>query len=248
MFYTRIPCPKWIGYSDDQMNRSTRYFPAIGWIVGLIVAAVMWAADLVLPTTVAVLLGLAVGVAVTGFFHEDGFADVCDGFGGGATRERTLEIMKDSRLGAFATIGLILLFGIKITAWSALIDLSGWRAYLGLVFAHVFSRWCAVTIIFTSVYARADLTSKVKPIGRKISPGGFIAATAWLLPFVGLVWLEPGWLIAMPVGFLVRIALSHWFTVRLGGYTGDCLGSAQQSIETVMGLVMLGLAGLGWSM
>ncbi|MDR1238453.1 MAG: adenosylcobinamide-GDP ribazoletransferase [Propionibacteriaceae bacterium] len=239
MFYTRIKCPDWVGYSAERLNRSTRYFPAMGWLVGLVVAAVMLATGLVLPTVVAVVLGLAAGVLLTGAFHEDGFADVCDGFGGGTSRQRTLDIMKDSRVGAFAAIGLVLLFSLKIAALTALMDTGIWQAAAALLFAHVLSRWCVVTIIFSDDYARDDLTSKVKPIGRKISRLGFAAASVWMLPFVGLSWWQPWWLLAIPIAFLVRLALARWFRQRLGGYTGDCLGMAQQVNEVVTLLVVL---------
>lgn len=244
MFYTRIPCPTWVGYSDDNLNRSTRYFPLIGWLVGSVVAGTIWLACLVLPTSVAVILGLAVGVLITGAFHEDGFADVCDGFGGGTTRQRTFDIMKDSRVGAFAAIGLVLLFGLKIAALTALFDDGWWLAAVALVFAHVLSRWSVVTIIFFDTYARDDLTSKVKPIGRKISGGGLVAATMWLLPFVLLGWWQPWWLLAIPVALLVRLILAQWFRRRLGGYTGDCLGAAQQIIEVVTLMMILGCLGV----
>ena len=245
MFYTRIPCPAWVGYSDDQLNRSTRYFPAMGWLVGCVVGLVICGAQLMLPVPVAVVLGLAAGVLLTGAFHEDGFADVCDGFGGGGSRQRTLDIMKDSRVGAFAVIGLVLLFGLKITALSALIGDGLWAGCTGLVYAHVLSRVCVVTIIFTGTYARDDLTSKVKPIGRSISWPGMIVATVWLLPFMGLAWWHPWWLIAVPVVVLLRIVLARWFTKRLGGYTGDCLGAAQQIMEVATLLVCLGLSEAG---
>ncbi|MCL2162773.1 MAG: adenosylcobinamide-GDP ribazoletransferase, partial [Betaproteobacteria bacterium] len=90
-----------------------------------------------------------------------------------------------------------------------------------------------------------DLTSKVKPIGRAISWPGLLAATAWLLPFAGLAWWRPGWLLAIPVAFVVRLLLSRWFTKRLDGYTGDCLGAAQQIVESVVVLMCLGLVGAG---
>jgi adenosylcobinamide-GDP ribazoletransferase len=239
MFYTRIKCPDWVGYSPERLNRSTRYFPAIGWIVGTVVAGVALVAGLALPAPVAAVLGLAAGVLLTGAFHEDGFADVCDGFGGGTDPRRTLDIMKDSRVGAYAAIGLVLLFGLKITVLAALLDLGAWQAGAAIVFAHVLSRWCVVTVIFRDHYAREDLTSKVKPIGRKITSWGMAAASAWLLPFAGLACWQPWWLLAIPLAFLTRLALAHWFRKRLGGYTGDCLGMAQQVIETVVLIAVL---------
>jgi len=247
MFYTRIPCPRWVGYSDEQVNRSTRYFPAIGWIVGALVALVIGLAYQVLPVAVAVVIGLAVGVLITGAFHEDGFGDVCDGFGGGSSRERTLEIMKDSRLGSFAVIGLILLFALKIAVLTYLVGVEPWYGLVGLVFIHVLSRSSIVTIIFFDSYARLDASSKVRSIGHKISAGGLIVSFAWLLPFIPLLWQRPWWFLCVPVALLLRLFLGAWFKHRLGGYTGDCLGAAQQIIEVVCLALILGLTGLSGS-
>jgi adenosylcobinamide-GDP ribazoletransferase len=248
MFYTRIPVPGWVGYSDDDLNASTRYFPLIGAIVGGVVAGVIWLVQLVLPVSVAVILGLAVGVMLTGGFHEDGFADVCDGFGGGTSRERTLEIMKDSRVGAFGVIGVVLLFMLKFVVLGDLIALTPLDfALTSLVFAHVLSRWFVTTIIFTDEYARADATSKVKPIGKAISVGGMLVATLWPLFFVAVFPLlfehvQPWWVLgAVAPALLVRVVLGAWFKKRLGGYTGDCLGAAQQIIEQVIMLWILGV-------
>ncbi len=97
MFYTRVPCPRWVGHEPDYLNKATRYFPLIGWLVGAIGFAVLWGGMQLWPTSVAVLLSIAAMVLTTGAFHEDGFADACDGFGGGWTKEKILAIMKDSR-------------------------------------------------------------------------------------------------------------------------------------------------------
>ncbi|MDR0417675.1 MAG: adenosylcobinamide-GDP ribazoletransferase [Propionibacteriaceae bacterium] len=245
MFYTRIPCPAWVGYSDEQLNRSTRHFPAMGWIVGGVAAAVYGLARLALPAAVAVILAVAAGVLLTGAFHEDGFADVCDGFGGGMSPQRTLDIMKDSRVGAFAVIGLVLLFGLKVAALASLGSAGVLVVAAAMLFAHVLSRWCVVTVIFRDTYARADLTSKVKPIGRKITWPGMVAATLWMLPFAGLAWWRPWWLLAVPAGLAARWLLARWFRRRLGGYTGDCLGAAQQVVEVLTLLVVLGCARFG---
>jgi len=245
MFYTRIPCPSWVGYTGEQLNRSTRYFPAIGWVVGVVVAVVAGLAALILPVPVAVICAVAAGVLLTGAFHEDGFGDVCDGFGGGGSPERILGIMKDSRVGAFAVVGLMLLFALKMTAMTMLLSLEPWFGLVAVVFAHVLSRVSVVTIIFTDTYARTDASSKVKPIGRQISVGGLVASCCWLLPFVGLLWWRPWWFLALPVALLLRLLLGQWFKKRLGGYTGDCLGATQQVIEVFTFLVALAAIKVG---
>jgi adenosylcobinamide-GDP ribazoletransferase len=211
----------------------------VGWLVGGLVGLVTVGANQLWPTPVAVILGLAAGVLVTGAFHEDGFADVCDGFGGGMNRSRTLAIMKDSRVGAFAVIGLVLLYAIKIATITALVGYGEWLAAATIVFANVASRWCVATMIFTGRYARDDDTSKIRPISRRISGGSLAIATIWLLPCGAMFTGEPWLLAALVPAFLTRIVMAAWFNHRLGGYTGDCLGAAQQVIATVMGLSIL---------
>ena len=116
MFYTRIPCPGWVDHSEDYLNKATRYFPLIGWLIGLAMALVIYGSLFILPISVCVILALAVSVLMTGAFHEDGFGDVCDGFGGGWTKSQILEIMKDSRVGTYSVVGFILLFALKMAA------------------------------------------------------------------------------------------------------------------------------------
>src|SRR3989442_594713 len=100
MFYTRIPVGN-MHHASDRLNNATRYLPFIGWITGGAMALVLCGAGHLAPWPVSILLSLITGIWITGAFHEDGFADMCDGFGGGWTKEKILLIMKDSRIGAF---------------------------------------------------------------------------------------------------------------------------------------------------
>src|SRR5687768_18089032 len=95
-YFTRVPMPAWVGHSAENLGSTPRYFPAVGALIGAVGALVLWATSLVLPGPLPVILSTAVTVFMTGAFHEDGLADTFDGLGGGATRERALEIMKDS--------------------------------------------------------------------------------------------------------------------------------------------------------
>jgi adenosylcobinamide-GDP ribazoletransferase len=255
MFYTRIPVPDWVGYSPEQLNASTRYFPLIGWLVGGVVGTLIWALHLVLPVAVAIVLALVGGVLLTGAFHEDGFADVCDGFGGGTTPERTLEIMKDSRVGAYGVIAMVLLFALKIAVLIAFLTgetgrwiVQTWFVIPTVIFAQVVSRWAVTWVILRYEYARNDLTSKVKPIGRSIKRGSFLFGSLWMLLALSLLALsvdEDAWLRlaigggAALLAWLSVLPLGAWFRKRLGGYTGDCLGAAQQITEQVVLLAIL---------
>jgi adenosylcobinamide-GDP ribazoletransferase len=116
-FYTRLPVPAWVGYSDELLNKATVYFPLVGWLVGSVAAGAFMGANFLFRNTeLALLLSMVASILLTGAFHEDGFADVCDGFGGGWTPDKILAIMKDSRLGTYGVTGLGLLLAGKFLA------------------------------------------------------------------------------------------------------------------------------------
>lgn len=239
MFFTRIPVPTWANYTykPEYLQESSRYFPLTGWIVGGVAAVAFVGADMVLPTTVAVLLSMVVSVFLTGAFHEDGFADMCDGFGGGVTKEKVLIIMKDSRLGTYGTIGLGMMLALKaVSSWEiAAYDYSLFP--LVLLVAHSVSRLCAGSVLYTHEYVREDATSKAKPLSTQMSQRSLaVAALFGLLP-LGLLY-PFFWLLLLPVG-VVRWGLARYFVRRIGGYTGDCLGAMQQVCEVMVYLSFL---------
>jgi adenosylcobinamide-GDP ribazoletransferase len=246
MFYTRLPVPRGIDHSEDLLNRSTIFFPFIGWIVGAIGIGAYWLGTILFPPELAVLFSMIATIWVTGAFHEDGFADVCDGFGGGWTAEQILTIMKDSRLGTYGTVGLGLLLAVKFFALKSLLGVEafGWAVALKYVSAHSLSRLTATAMMRTLLYARLDETSKVKPVAKGISVGQFaIAAGFGLLPllilsvFTGL-WIYLAFLIPL---LLVLWRLARFFQKWIGGYTGDCLGATQQLAEVVVYLSFVSL-------
>lgn len=240
MFYTRIPCPSWVDHSEEYLNKATRYFPLIGWIVGAFSAVVIYGLHFIFPASICVVLGLATGVLVTGAFHEDGFADVCDGFGGGWTAARILEIMKDSRVGAYGVIGVILLFALKLFSLIALLELDLWFCLKSLLLAHVLSRLISVTVMYTHEYAREDASSKVKPIAKKLSLSDFIISAIWVVPIL-LLFQSPWILLVFVPVYLMKIYLAAYFKKWIGGYTGDCLGAVQQIVFVIILLFCLGI-------
>ncbi len=239
MFYTRIPAPYSPPYSPKMLNKATRYFPLIGWLVGGICGGFFYVCALIFPVHIAVLGSMIVGLLVTGAFHEDGFADVCDGFGGGWTKERILEIMKDSRVGAYGAIGILMLLLLKYQAISAL---SVVKIPFILIFAHTLSRWGVVNIILMREYARADLTAKAKPLAVGIETKDYMVATVLgLLPVFGYMCIF--WTI-YPLYIVIFVWLhqyywGYYFHKHLQGYTGDCLGATQQMGEVWIYLFFL---------
>lgn len=240
-FFTRLPVPGWVGHSAKQLNHAARYFPLVGIVVGAIGAAVTELALLALPIGIAVVLGMAATVLVTGGFHEDGFADACDGFGGGWEKAQVLAIMKDSRVGSYAVIGLILLLSAK---WMTLVEIDG--AFgppflaLALLAGHAVSRLAATVLIFFMDYARDenDVSAKSRPLAQAMTPGELgIAATCGLAPCLLLPWADV--LLALAAVALVTLLAARYFRRRIGGYTGDCLGATQQLAELAFYLGML---------
>ena len=227
MFYTRIPVPKNLPYSDEILNRSTRYFPFVGWIVGGISAAAFYVLQLIFPPELAILLSMLATIFVTEAFHEDGFADFCDGFGGGYTRERILTIMKDSRIGTYGSIGLIGMLAIKFMSLHA-IDAAA--IPLILLAGHSLSRLMPILIIYTSEYSREDASSKTKPIGKKGKGLDFALAVCFGLTFLIFIPLSYS-LAILPVLLLTAFIFRRYITRKIGGYTGDCLGALQQITE-----------------
>lgn len=232
-FFTRLPVPGWVGHSADALNHSARYFPLVGLIVGLIGALLFALTSFFWPKTLAVLLAMAATIYATGAFHEDGWADMVDGFGGGWTRERTLEIMKDSRIGSYGAIALVLLL---LGKFMALVELDMLLVAPALIAGHALSRLCSTVLLYLLDYAREE--GKAKPLATRISAGELALASVFGL--IGLLLLPPQ---AAVLGLLFAGAttayLARKIKQRLGGYTGDCLGATQQLTEFAFYLGLL---------
>ena len=244
MFYTRIPCPSNIDHNPDYINKASRYFPLIGWIVGGLSFLVFYLASFLFDPSIAIVLSLISGVLITGAFHEDGLADVVDGFGGGWTKQKILDIMKDSRIGAFGTISLVLLFLVKFTALNSAITKFTEFHIIVLLFVsyHSLARLTTVNIIFTSQYSRDDETSKVKPIAKTHGVPEIVGAYFFgLLPLIILSWLNWKFTLVIFPLFLLYILSKRYFEKWINGYTGDCLGAVEQLAECVCLLSFLAL-------
>jgi adenosylcobinamide-GDP ribazoletransferase len=244
-FLTRVPVPRWVGFAPEWLNQSARHFPAVGGCVGVVAAAVLWVGHVLFTPAVAVGLSMAATVLLTGAFHEDGFADSCDGLGGNVSRERALEIMKDSRIGAYGAIGLVLMLGLKAATLTALPLVWSLPA---LLFAHTVSRSAAVCLIRALPYAGDVDHAKAKPLAQRVSGRGVAVAIAWALGLAAALWAwMPSLAPALAVsGGLVLLGATAWAGVlkrRLGGTTGDTLGAAQQITELLALLGWLAVAG-----
>jgi adenosylcobinamide-GDP ribazoletransferase len=236
MFFTRLPLPSLPVLLAEDERRATGWWPLVGIGVGALTAGVWWLAARVLPDGVAVGLGLAAGMLFTGAMHEDGFADVCDGFGGGRTRERVLEIMRDSRVGAYGAVGIVMLLGLK---WQAMTALPAALLPGAVIAAHALSRGAALAMTRTLPYARSDGRPAQRMTGAssaRLAAGAVMA----LAPLLLLSSAARAACLAVTVATWAGCAL--WFRRRLGAYTGDCLGATQQIAEVTILMAALASA------
>ena len=234
-FFTRLPVPAWVGHSAEALNRSARYFPAVGLLVGALGALVYLGAAYFWPPAVAVLLSMAATIYATGAFHEDGLSDTVDGLGGGWEKLRILEIMKDSRVGSYGVVAMWLALSGKFVL---LLNMDAALLPVVLLAGHAVSRFCSTVLLATLDYVREDLLSKAKPLATKLSLGEMSIALGFTL--LGLAMLPPFKALS---GVLLAALATVWLALKfkrwLGGYTGDCLGATQQVSELALYLGVL---------
>ncbi len=224
-FYTRLPYPQSLDYK--QLPQAVVYLPLIGWLVGGITALSFYLADLIWPQTTAVILALIAGILLTGALHEDGFADVCDGFGGGMDKQRIMEIMKDSHIGVYGVLGLLLMLMLKI---SLLVAMPAVAAPLVLLAGHSISRLSPLLLMRRYDYARGQDSKASGAVYKPSLQELDFATVIALLPLLLLPILSV--LAVIPL-LLSSALLGRYFYRHIGGYTGDCLGASQQVAETV---------------
>jgi adenosylcobinamide-GDP ribazoletransferase len=236
-FLTRLPTPQLVDFQPDWINRSARYFPLAGQLVGLVSAGVWLIAGRIWPGAPAAVLAVAAGVLVTGGFHEDGLADTADGLGGGQDRERRLVIMKDSRIGTYgaSALGLALLLRVTLLA-----SLSPWAGVLALVVAHGGARAAAVVVMTALPYAGDPETAKIKPVPQAVrwpETAVALAIGGWPLFLLG----APRAALAIVLAAAASGAMALISKKLIGGVTGDVLGAVEQLAEVA--LLMAAAAG-----
>ncbi|MEM6720909.1 MAG: adenosylcobinamide-GDP ribazoletransferase [Bacteroidota bacterium] len=234
-FFTRIPSPKWVVFSKEYRQKSIAYFSFVGIIVGGFAALVFFGANYILPTSVAILLSMVGSIYLTGAFHEDGFADVCDGFGGGWNKEKILLIMKDSQIGAFGAIGLCLLLGLK---FASLYEVQSEFIPIVLISGHAVSRFMAALLVYQLPYVSSSETSKSKDRASRMSDKALVVNI--ICGIAPLFFFESYFVFLC----LIPPLLGMWFLASkfkkwIGGQTGDCAGATQQFCEVVFYMSLL---------
>ena len=231
------------------LRASAAHFPGVGVLVGSLVAVLTAVLLMFLPQAsalsplAAAVLGTVFSVMLTGAFHEDGLADIADGLGGSQNRERALEIMKDSRVGAFGAIAVVLILLAKVALLAVIGDVNPEAMVVGIFVAHVASRTFPLLLIRLLPHVGDLAGSKSKPLADQISGFSLFVAILWLFMAISSVFIFYGaiYLIASMVAASIAF-LYMWrlFAKRLQGFTGDCLGATQQVCEVAfyLGLVL----------
>jgi adenosylcobinamide-GDP ribazoletransferase len=251
-FFSRIPVTgrlaAWVGWSPELQRASAAHLPGVGWLVGLWAALLLGAFLWLLPTTawtplLAALLSTAGTLWLTGGFHEDGLADVADGLGGQVPPARALEIMKDSRMGAYGVMALLMALLTKLVLIALLLTAMQpfWGPVPALVLlccTHVLSRFAPLLLMRNLPHVGLAASSKTLHVaGQQMGWPGLLTGALWCLPALALLtWLGTYTLV---LGMVAAMAITtwlllRWFRRRLGGMTGDCLGACQQLNELAL--------------
>ncbi len=208
--------------SPEDLRRSAVFFPLVGTVIGLVTATVAWGASHLWPMWLAAVLAVAVEARLTGGFHEDAVADFFDAFGGGWSREDVLRILKDSRIGSFGSLAMILALLVRV---GAIGSLRGPLLFAAVVASAALGRWI-ILILMALLPPPSGQVSLARDVGQQLGLGHVAVGAVWAAPgAVALVLIAPfqGVLAA-----LFLFALVGYFYLylrrRLGGATGDCLG------------------------
>lgn len=238
IFFTRLPFWRMHEPPRECYRAVVEHWPLTGWLTGGVMASTLWACSMFLPYAVAVLLAIVVRLLLTGALHEDGLADFIDGFGGGGSdRHRVLAIMKDSHIGTYGVLGLIL---YEFILAAALFSMPPYAAALAIMAADPFAKMLAASLTMVMPYARHEEEAKAKVVYRKMRwPAVLSLAAQGLLPITAFVCLTdicPWTLILIPALVACLLNLHIWH--RLRGYTGDCCGAVCLLVELTALLVI----------
>ncbi|MEM8926059.1 MAG: adenosylcobinamide-GDP ribazoletransferase [Actinomycetota bacterium] len=231
-FLTRIPTPVPGGdrlSAEQRIHRALLWFPLVGLAVGLIVGGVYLAVSTLTESIVAAAVAVAVGVGVTGGFHEDGLGDTADGFGGGWTVARRLEIMRDSTLGTYGVLAITCVLIIRVAAVSAL---TGLEALAAIATAHLLARNVAMAATVIARPARSDgLASSAGSVTRTRGP--LLVFGAWTV-VAGLIVGPGAAALMLGTALLATVAVVRLAYRKIGGVTGDVLGAVEQVVEAAV--------------
>ena len=219
IFFTRLPFWRLKEVPSECFKHVVPYWPWVGWLTGSAMAMVLVLGSLVMPVSLAWIWAIVTRLLITGALHEDGLADFFDGFGGGTTRERTLAIMKDSHIGTYGVIGLIVYFLLMLELRHLPVSVLCTLILCG----DCWGKLCASQLINFLPYARKEEDSKAKVVYNRMSGKElFFCIAGGTLP---LLLLQSSLWLALITPCLVLAFLIRLMKRRLQGYTGDCCGA-----------------------
>ncbi len=236
IFFTRLPF--WRVYQPPQASYKAvvEFWPLTGWLTGGAMAATLYFGSIILPWSVAVIAAIVVRLLITGALHEDGLADFLDGFGGGGDRARILAIMKDSHIGTYGVLGLIL---YMLLLGTTLYSMTPRVAALIVFAADPFAKMVSSQLVNMLPYARREEEAKNKTVYRKPSLAAGLSLTVQgLLPMALMIWLTGiSWYLIIAIPALVMYFMYLLLLRKIQGYTGDCCGAVCLLVELAVYLV-----------
>lgn len=236
LYYSRLPAPKGVNITPEGLNRALMFFPLVGLVVGTLSWGAYYISARILPESVAMVVAICAAILCTGAMHEDGLADMCDGFGGGYSKEATLRIMKDSSIGTYGVIGLIITLLLRYTL---LCSFEAESMAVVMITAHGASRFAPVLMVRTSTYARTE-PSKSSHAALGISNSVVVVA----LLFAMLPTLLLGWQFMAIYSAVIAttfMLFRAYIYRKIEGFTGDTLGALQQISELLFYITLLGV-------
>lgn len=241
IFFTRLPFWRLTDVPADDFKRVVPRWPIVGWLTGAVMALIIWLSSRVFPLMVAWILALVVRLVLTGCLHEDGLADFFDGFGGGKSREKTLAIMKDSHIGTYGVIALVVYFALLLQLPAVL---SRDTLIIVVLCSDCWAKSCAAQLINFLPYARTEEEAKNKTVYERMKLGELLLcfffglAPSFIFSFA-LGWLPHSFCLLLLVPVVVMLLLTLLMKRRIQGYTGDCCGATFLICELSLYLAVL---------
>lgn len=243
IFFTRLPFWRIHQPPKECYRAVVEYWPLTGWLTGGAMCAVLYLGSLIFPHAVAVLLAIAVRMLLTGALHEDGLCDFFDGMGGGTSRQRILDIMKDSRIGTYGVLGVLL---YVLILFFTLVTMPVAVAAVAVLVADPYAKMLAAQVVQMLPYARTENEAKAKTVYRRMNvKSGIGLFIQGFLPMAAFIWIFGGyvdWKVIVFCPCLVMYFLYLYINRKLHGYTGDCCGALFLLIELSVYLCILSQA------
>ena len=238
IFFTRLPLWRIHQPSRESYQSVVEWWPLVGWLTGGLTAAVLYFGSMLFAPLVAVVAAMVLRLLLTGGLHEDGLADFFDGFGGGGNdRQRILDIMKDSRIGTYGVLGLIVYELLLFATWYSMGPM---MAALTVLAADPFAKMVTGQLVMMMPYARKEEEAKSKMVYRRMGTwAGVGLAVQGLLPMAAFLWftrLPWEWILFVPALVMYFLYLMIWR--KLHGYTGDCCGAVCLLVELSIYMVV----------